>query len=72
MDFLDPVKRLALQKFYAKNPITMPIKEVKPLKLSKTDRFASNIEINADIIGNAVIAASQAFEKQIMLKEWLI
>jgi hypothetical protein len=62
MDFLEPAKRLALQKFYSKQPQAMPIKEVKPLKYSKIDKFAANIITNADIIGNAAIIASQAFE----------
>jgi hypothetical protein len=62
MDFLDPAKRVALHKFYSKQPQAMPIKEVKPLKSSRMDKFASNIITNTDIIGNAVITAAQAFE----------
>jgi hypothetical protein len=33
----------------------------QPLNFSKIDKFASKIEANADMIGNAVIVASQAF-----------
>jgi hypothetical protein len=55
----DPIKRLALQKYYAKNPTA---KELEPLKFSKINKFASKIEVNADIFGITVIATFQTFE----------
>jgi hypothetical protein len=57
-----PIKRLALQKYYAKNPTTMPTKELEPLKFSKINKFTSKIEGNADIFGNTIITAFQTFE----------
>jgi hypothetical protein len=43
-------------KYYAKNPMAMPIKE--------SDKFVANMEINSDIISNAIITAFQVFKKK--------
>jgi hypothetical protein len=42
MDFLDINKKIALQKFYAKDPVVMPNKEIKPLKFNKTVNLQPN------------------------------
>jgi hypothetical protein len=38
------------------------IKEVKPLRFNKMDKFASKIESNVDIIGNAAIDTIKTLE----------
>jgi hypothetical protein len=40
----------------------MPIKEVKPLRFNRIDKFAAKIETNVDIIGNAAIKSIKAIE----------
>jgi hypothetical protein len=35
MDFLSTSKKIAMQKFYSKDPTTIPIKEVKPSRFNK-------------------------------------
>jgi hypothetical protein len=40
----------------------MPIKEVKPLRFNKMDKFAAKIESDVDIIGNATIDTIKALE----------
>jgi hypothetical protein len=44
MDFLDSNKKIALQKFYSKNPVVMPNKEIKPLRFNKLDKFTTKLE----------------------------
>jgi hypothetical protein len=55
MDFLSTSKKIAMQKFYSKDPMVMPIKEVKPLRFNK-------IESDVDIIRNAAIDTIKALE----------
>jgi hypothetical protein len=62
MDFLSTSKKIAVQKFYSKDPMVMPIKEVKPLRYNKLDKFAAKIESDVDIIGNAAIDTIKALE----------
>jgi hypothetical protein len=62
MDFMDQRKKISLQKLYNKNPVAMPNKEVKLLRFSKIDKFATKVENEADLIGNATIAAAACFE----------
>jgi hypothetical protein len=40
MDFLSSSKKIAMQEFYSKDPTAMPVKEVKPLRFNKIDKFA--------------------------------
>jgi hypothetical protein len=47
---------------YSQDPKALPSKEVKPLKYSKLDRFANNIEINLAAAGNAQVEALEALE----------
>jgi hypothetical protein len=53
MDFLTTSKKIAMQKFYSKDPTAMPIKEAKPLRFNKIDKFAAKVEMDVDIIGIA-------------------
>jgi hypothetical protein len=62
MDFLSTSKKIAMQKFYSKDPTAMPIKKVKPLKFNKMDKFAAKIESDVDIIGNAAVDIIKAIE----------
>jgi hypothetical protein len=62
MDFLPTSKKIAMQKFYSKDPTAMPVKEVKPLRYNKLDRFAAKIESDVDIIGNAAIDSIKVLE----------
>jgi hypothetical protein len=62
MDFLSTSKKIAMQKFYSKDPTAMPIKEVKPLRFNKMDKFATKIETDVDIIGNAAVELITAIE----------
>jgi hypothetical protein len=55
MDFLSTSKKIAMQKFYSKDPTAMPIKEVKLLRFNRLDKFDAKIESDVDIIGNAAI-----------------
>jgi hypothetical protein len=41
----------------------LPSKEVKPLKYSKIDKFATNLEVNLDLAVNAQIKAAEAIEQ---------
>jgi hypothetical protein len=63
LDFMDSDRREKLVELYSQDPRALPIKEVKPLKFSKIDRFANNIEINLDLAGNAQLKALEAFEQ---------
>jgi hypothetical protein len=49
---------------YSQDPRALPSKEVKPLKFSKMDRFANNIEINLAAAGNTQLKALEAFDQQ--------
>jgi hypothetical protein len=51
-----------MQKFYSKDPTAMPIKEVKPLRFNKVDKFAAKIETDVNIIGNATVESIKAIE----------
>jgi hypothetical protein len=62
MDFLKTSKKIAVQKFYNKDPSAMPIKEVKPLRYNKLNRFAAKIESDIDIIGNTAIDSIKTLE----------
>jgi hypothetical protein len=62
MDFLPTSKKIAMMKLYSKDPTAMPIKEVKPLRYNKLDKFAAKIESDVDIIGNAAIDTIKALE----------
>jgi hypothetical protein len=62
MDFLSTSKKIAIQKFYNKDPTAMPIKENKPLRFNKVDKFAAKVEIDVDIIGNAAVESIKAIE----------
>jgi hypothetical protein len=48
MDFMDQRKKISLQKLYNENPMAMPNKEVKPLRFSKIDKFATKVENEAE------------------------
>jgi hypothetical protein len=43
MNFLDTNKKIALQKFYAKDLVLMLNKEIKPQRFNKIDKFAAKI-----------------------------
>jgi hypothetical protein len=62
IDFLSTSQKIAMKKFYSKDPTAIPVKEVKPLRYNKMDKFAAKIETNVDIIGNAVVKSIKAFE----------
>jgi hypothetical protein len=62
MDFLSTSKKVVMQKFYSKDPTAMPIKEIKPLRFNKLDKFAAKIESDVDIIGNAAVESIKALE----------
>jgi hypothetical protein len=62
MDFLNTSKKIALQKFYNKDPVIMPVKEVKPLRFNKIDKFTEKVETDVDIIGNAAVESIKAIE----------
>jgi hypothetical protein len=51
-----------MQKFYSKDPMAMPIKEVKSLRFNKMDKFAAKIESDVDIIRYAAIDTIKALE----------
>jgi hypothetical protein len=53
MDFLEASKKAVQSKIYFTDPIAMPAKEVKPLKFSKIDIFASDVRRRADRIPSA-------------------
>jgi hypothetical protein len=63
LDFMDPEKRKRLTQYYSSDPKALPGKEVKPLKYSKMDKFATNLEINLDLAANAQIKAAEAIEQ---------
>jgi hypothetical protein len=63
MDFLDASKKAALNKIYLSDPVAMPSKKPKPLKFNSLDKFATDIQINADLIGNASIELSRAMDE---------
>jgi hypothetical protein len=67
MDFLDTSKKIALQKFYNKDLIVMPNKQIKPLRFNKTDKIVIKIQNEIDIIGN-VAALAVKFLKQMIYK----
>jgi hypothetical protein len=69
MDFVNPIKRLEFQKYYAKNPTAITTKELEPLNFNKINKFASKIETNANIIQNAIITTFQAFESDNQAEE---
>jgi hypothetical protein len=46
LDFMDSDRREKLSDLYLSEPRALPGKEIKPLKNSKLDKFANNIEIN--------------------------
>jgi hypothetical protein len=62
MDFLSTSKKISMMKLYSKDPSAMPIKEVKPLRFNKVDKFAAKIETDVDIIGNAAVESIKAIE----------
>jgi hypothetical protein len=62
MDFLSTSQKIAMQKFYSKDPTAMPIKEVRFLRFNKVDKFVAKIEIDVDIIGNAAVQSIKALE----------
>jgi hypothetical protein len=62
MDFLSTSQRIAMQKFYNKDPTAMPVKEIKPLRYSNTDKFAAKVETDVNIIGNAAVESIKAIE----------
>jgi hypothetical protein len=62
MDFLSTSKKITMQKFYSKDPTAMPIKEVKPLRYNKMNKFAAKIEPEVDIIGNAAVESIKTLE----------
>jgi hypothetical protein len=64
MDFLDTSKKVALNKLYLSDPVAMPAKEVKPLKFNNMDKFASDVQLNADLIGNASILLAKAIDEE--------
>jgi hypothetical protein len=35
MDFLTTAQKIAMKKFYSKDPTAMPVKEIKPLRYNK-------------------------------------
>jgi hypothetical protein len=43
IDFLSTAKKIAMQKIYSKDPTAIPVKEVKPLRYNKMDKFAAKI-----------------------------
>jgi hypothetical protein len=51
---MDQERRERLTQYYSADPKTLPDKEIKPLKYSKIDKFANNLEINLDLAANAV------------------
>jgi hypothetical protein len=51
-----------MQKFYNKDPTTIPVKEVKPVRFNKIDRFAAKIETDVNTIGNAAVESIKAIE----------
>jgi hypothetical protein len=63
LDFMDSEKREKLVELYSQDPRALPAKEIKPLKFSKLDRFANNMEVNLAAAGNAQLKALEAFEQ---------
>jgi hypothetical protein len=63
LDFMDSEKRERLIELYSQDPKALPSKEIKPLKFSKIDRFANNIEVNLAAAGNAQVKALEAFDQ---------
>jgi hypothetical protein len=64
MDFLDINKKIALQKFYSKDPAVMPNKEIRPLRFNKLNKFTAKLENEIDTIDNAVVQTVKSFEQQ--------
>jgi hypothetical protein len=60
---MDSEKREKLLDLYSQDPRALPSKEIKPLKFSKIDRFANNIEINLAVAGNTQLKALEAFDQ---------
>jgi hypothetical protein len=56
-------KKKKLIKLYSQEPRALPTKEIKPLKFSKLDRFANNIEINFAGAGNSQLKSLEAFDQ---------
>jgi hypothetical protein len=63
LNFMDAEKREKLIDLYSQDPKALPSKEVKPLKFSKIDRFANNMEINLAAAGNTQLKMLEAFEQ---------
>jgi hypothetical protein len=63
LDFMDPGRREKLSELHFQDPRVLLGKEVKPLKFSKLDRFANNMEVNLDLAANAQLKALEAFEQ---------
>jgi hypothetical protein len=63
LDFMDPDRREKLSDLYLSEPRALLGKEVKPLKNNRLDKFASNVEINFDLVGNAQLKAIEALEQ---------
>jgi Asp-tRNA(Asn)/Glu-tRNA(Gln) amidotransferase A subunit family amidase len=60
---MEPDRREKLIELCSQDPKALPSKEVKPLKYSKLDRFANNIETNLAAAGNAQVKALEAFDQ---------
>jgi hypothetical protein len=60
---MDPDRREKLAELYFQDPRALPGKEVKPLKYSKLDRFANNMEVNLYLAANAQLKDLEAFEQ---------
>jgi Asp-tRNA(Asn)/Glu-tRNA(Gln) amidotransferase A subunit family amidase len=60
---MDPDRRQKLSELCLSAPKALPGKEIKPLKFSKIDKFANNMEINLDLAGNALLQALEAFDQ---------
>jgi hypothetical protein len=63
LDFMNPDRREKLSDLYLSEPRALPGKEIKPLKNSRLDKFANNIEINFDLARNAQLKAIEALEQ---------
>jgi hypothetical protein len=61
-----------MQKFYSKDPSAMTVKEVKPLRYNKMDKFAAKIESDIDIIVNAAINTIKTLESGFTKRKQLL
>jgi hypothetical protein len=60
---MDPDRREKFTELYSQDPRVLPTKEIKPLKFSKLDRLANNMEINLALAGNAQLKALKTFDQ---------